>query len=49
MLSRIGFYTEIGYVYAPIVTNRLDDTHNSGGVTLIVGMRGVWGGNSPLP
>lgn len=36
---RFGLYAELGYNIAPIVRNRFDQTHDSGGVTGLFGIR----------
>ena len=36
-----GFYAQADYVYAPVVTNLLGETHNSGGPTFQLGLRGA--------
>jgi len=36
---RFGLYSELGYTYAPIARNLFDQTHDSGGITGIVGIR----------
>jgi hypothetical protein len=38
---RFGFWAQLSYIYAPVIDNQLDDTHNSGGPALIFGLRGA--------
>jgi hypothetical protein len=37
--SSFGFLVQAGYAYAPLLTNELDDTHDTGGLTISVGVR----------
>lgn len=37
--QRFGFYAELGFNYAPIVENLLGQTHDSGGITGLFGLR----------
>lgn len=37
----LGFYAQADYTFAPVVTNLLDDTHDSGGPRFILGIRGA--------
>lgn len=37
----LGFYTQAGYIYAPVIDNNLDQTHDSGGFNVFLGLRGA--------
>ncbi len=37
--SWFGFLLQLGYAYAPIVDNRLGETHDGGGLTAMIGLR----------
>jgi len=38
-----GFFTQLGYTYAPTIRNLIGDTHDAGGWTVsLVGLRGAW-------
>ena len=40
----VGFFTEASYTYAPVISNLLGDTHDSGGFTALLGTRvRIWG------
>ncbi len=36
-----GFYGQVSYTYAPIISNLLEDTHDSGGPSFHLGIRGA--------
>ena len=35
----LGFFVEVGYTYAPIIENLVGETHDSGGATILAGVR----------
>lgn len=37
---RFGFVVEVGYTFAPIIENLIGDVHDSGGITVVGGIRG---------
>lgn len=37
--ERFGFFTHFSWTYAPTIANRLGDTHDVGGITLLIGAR----------
>jgi len=36
-----GFFGQLSYIYAPVIDNELGRTHNSGGPSLVFGLRGA--------
>ena len=38
--THVGFYLQGDFDYAPVISNLVGDTHNSGGISMAMGMRG---------
>ena len=37
--DHMGFHLQVGYSFAPILQNDLGDRHDSGGVSIVTGLR----------
>jgi hypothetical protein len=37
----LGLYSQVSYIYAPVIENEVGQTHNSGGPTVVFGIRGA--------
>ena len=40
--DRVGGFGRIGWTYAPVIDNLIGDTHDSGGLSVLLGVRGSY-------